>query len=97
MFGCPYRKIADEGCSAITLRDRRDEWIACGAMEALRRMALAAYDRLIGLELADVAVDGCITKAPCGGRRPGEARWIEENRASSVRRRWTREEYRWAR
>jgi hypothetical protein len=28
-------------------------------------MALAAYDRIIGLQLADIAVDGCITKAPC--------------------------------
>jgi hypothetical protein len=30
-------------------------------VEALRDMALAAYDRIVGLELADVAVDGCIT------------------------------------
>lgn len=73
VFGCAYRKIADEGCSATTLRDRRDEWIACGAMEALRRMALAAYDRLIGLELADAAVDGCVTKAPCGGEKAGRS------------------------
>ena len=73
VFGCAYRRIADEGCSATTLRDRRDEWIACGAMEALRRIALDAYDRLIGLELADVAVDGCITKAPCGGEKAGRS------------------------
>jgi hypothetical protein len=26
---------------------------------------------MIGLELADVAVDGCMTKAPCGGDRAG--------------------------
>jgi hypothetical protein len=26
---------------------------------------------VIGLELADVAVDGCLTKAPCGGERAG--------------------------
>ena len=30
-------------------------------------MALSAYDRAIGLELSGVAVDRCITKAPCGG------------------------------
>src|ERR1035441_3838103 len=28
-------------------------------------------DRMIGLELTDVAVDGCITKAPCGGEMAG--------------------------
>jgi hypothetical protein len=73
VFGCAYRRIADEECSATTLRDRRDEWIACGAMETLRAIALEAYDRFIGLELADVAVDGCITKAPCGGEKAGKS------------------------
>jgi hypothetical protein len=73
VFGCAYRRIADEECSATTLRDRRDEWIACEAMEALRGIALRAYDRFIGLELSDVAVDGCITKAPCGGERAGKS------------------------
>jgi IS5 family transposase len=34
-------------------------------------LALRAYDQMIGLELCDVAVDGCITKAPCGGERAG--------------------------
>ena len=70
VFGCAYRRIADGSCSATTLRDRRDEWIACGVIETLRTIALDAYDRFIGLELSDVAVDGgCITKAPCGGEK----------------------------
>src|ERR671933_573233 len=33
--------------------------------------ALEAYDRFVGLEVADVAVDCCITKAPCGGEKAG--------------------------
>jgi len=73
VFGCAYRRIADQECSATTLRERRDEWIACEAMETLRRIALEAYDRFIGLELADVAVDGCVTKAPCGGEKAGRS------------------------
>lgn len=73
VFGCAYRRIADEQCSATTLRDRRDEWIELGVMEALREIALLAYDRFIGLELEDVAVDGCITKAPCGGEKTGKS------------------------
>ena len=40
-------------------------WIEPGLMEKLREIFLGAYDRLIGLELSDLAVDGCITKAPC--------------------------------
>jgi hypothetical protein len=71
VFGCAYHRIADEVCSATTLRRRRDEWIEGGVMERLREMSLAAYDRTVGLELADVAVDGCITKAPCGGEKAG--------------------------
>jgi transposase len=73
VFGCAYRRIADESCSATTLRERRDEWIACGVIETLRQIALDAYDRFIGLQLADVAVDGCITKAPCGGEKAGKS------------------------
>jgi hypothetical protein len=44
--------------------------------EQLRLAVLAAYQRLFGLELAHLAVDGCITKAPCGGQVAGPARWI---------------------
>src|ERR671911_19957 len=63
VFGCAYERIADETCSATTLRDRRDEWIELGAMDALGELVLEAYDRFVGLELPDVAVDCCITKA----------------------------------
>src|SRR5919199_6888658 len=74
VFGCAYHhRIADESCSDATLRCRRDEWIDLGVMEAPREMALAAYERTIGLELSDLAVDGCITKAPCGGEKAGKS------------------------
>jgi len=73
VFGCAYRRIADDSCSATTLRDRREEWIACGVIEKLRQIALEAYDRMIGLQLAEVAVDGCIAKAPCGGEKAGKS------------------------
>jgi transposase len=69
VFGCGYRRIADPSCSATTLR--RGEWIAAGVAEQLRLAVLAAYDRLFGLELEHLAVDGCITKAPCGGQTAG--------------------------
>lgn len=73
VFGCAYCKIADASCSATTLRRRRDEWIDEGIMESLRRIVLDSYDRMIGLDLFDVAVDGCITKAPCGGQKAGKS------------------------
>ena len=71
VFGCAYERIAEEGCSATTLRRRRDEWIEAGVMATLRELALEAYDKLIGLQLSEVAVDCCITKAPCGGEKAG--------------------------
>jgi DDE family transposase len=73
VFGCAYERIADCTCSATTLRSRRDEWIELGVMEALRGLALEAYDRFVGLEVADVAVDCCITRAPCGGEKAGRS------------------------
>ena len=63
VFGCAYERIADHSCSATTLRRRRDEWIDSGVMERLRGMVLDAYDRMIGFDLSEVAVDCCITKA----------------------------------
>jgi transposase len=71
VFGCGYRRIADATCSATTLRRRRDEWISAGVAERLRRLMLGAYDRLFGLELEQLAVDSCTTKAPCGGQVAG--------------------------
>jgi transposase len=71
VFGCGYRRIADSTCSATTLRRRRDEWITAGVADQLHLLVLAAYDRLFGLELEQLAIDGCITKAPCGGQAAG--------------------------
>ena len=50
VFGCAYCRIADESCSATTLRRRRDEWISAGVVDTLQGLVLEAYDRIIGLE-----------------------------------------------
>ena len=42
------------------------EWIEAGVIDALRKMTLDAYDRIVGPEPSELAVDCCITKAPCG-------------------------------
>ncbi len=73
VLGAAYTKIADTTCSATTIRRRRDEWIDAGAFEALEQMCLDAYDRIVGLQLEDVTVDGCIVKAPCGGDAAGKS------------------------
>src|SRR5919112_323195 len=71
VFGCAYWRIADRTCSATTIRRRREEWMEAGLMDALEGIASESYDRMVGLELSDVSVDGCITKAPCGGDKSG--------------------------
>jgi len=73
VFGVGYRLIAEPGCSATTLRRRRDQWITAGVMDRLERIVRTCYDQMIGLQLADIAVDGCITKAPCGGQAAGRS------------------------
>src|SRR5215216_3241099 len=52
-------------------RRRRDEWAAARRMQHLERIALDADDRMIGLDLGNLAVGGCTTKAPCGGQTAG--------------------------
>ncbi len=73
VFGCGYERVADDHCSATTLRRRRDEWTAADVMESLRLLVLAAYDRMIGLELDRLNADGCIIKAPSGGECAGKS------------------------
>jgi transposase len=73
--GCSWvsvEAILGREVSDTTLRARRDEWIAAGVFDALRQHALHAYDRIIGLDLSEVALDGSIHKAPCGGEGTGK-------------------------
>jgi len=72
--GCSWTTVEtllDHQVSDTTLRYRRDEWIAAGVFESLAAEALAAYDRIIGLDLSEVPVDGSQHKAPCGGHGTG--------------------------
>lgn len=73
VFGVSYAKVADSTCSATTIRDRRDEWIESGIFTDLEQLCLEAYDRVVGLDLEHITVDGCITKAPCGGEAAGKS------------------------
>jgi len=57
--------------SETTLRRRRDEWVAVGAFEHLVEEAIGAFDKVIGLDLSDVSVDGSLHKAPMGGEGTG--------------------------
>ena len=73
VLGASYVKIADATCSATTIRRRRDEWIQHGIFTALEQICLDAYNKMIGLDLDTLIVDGCIVKAPCGGEAAGRS------------------------
>lgn len=53
--------------SDTTLRARRTEWVDGGVFHQLMEDCLAIYHELIGIELADVAIDGSVQLAPGGG------------------------------
>jgi hypothetical protein len=73
VHGSGYERIASADCSEGTIRRRLKEWAAAGVSEQVHTLALQGYDRMIGLELDDIAVDGCVTKAPSGGEAAGRS------------------------
>ena len=80
-FGCSYEGIADRTCSATTLRTRRDEWIGLGVFGALARIARQAYDRIVGLVLDEIAVDGASPRFLVAARSPARPQWTGASRA----------------
>jgi len=73
--GCSFEdaeRLCGNRVSDTTVRSRRDEWIAAGIFNALVAEALSAFDRIIGLDLSDAAVDGSLHKSPCGGEGTGK-------------------------
>ena len=74
--GCSWvtaERLLGGAVSDTTLRARRDEWVAAGVFDSLAAEALAAYDRIVGLDLSDASVDGSMHKAPCGGAGTGKS------------------------
>lgn len=70
--GCSWDVAARiSGAGETTLRRRRSEWTAAAVFEKLRAEAIAAYDRIIGLDLTEIAIDGSQHKAPFGGEGTG--------------------------
>ena len=73
--GCSWEdaeRLCGNKVSDTTVRTRRDEWLAAGVFDAIAAEATSAYDRVIGLDLTDVAVDGSLHKSPCGGEGTGK-------------------------
>ncbi len=73
--GCSWEdaeRLCGNQISDTTVRSRRDEWEEAGICDLLANEALAAFDKVIGLRLSDVAADGSLHKAPAGGEGTGK-------------------------
>jgi len=73
--GCSWvdaERLLGRAVSDTTLRARRDEWEEAGVIAALVDEALCAYDKIVGLDLTETAVDGSQQKAPLGGEGTGK-------------------------
>jgi len=73
--GCSFEdaeRLCGNVVSDTTVRSRRDEWIKAGVFEAIVNEAVAAYDKIIGLDFSEVAADGSAHKSPCGGEGTGK-------------------------
>ena len=85
VHGSGYERLTSPGCSDRTIRRRLKQWAAAGLAEQLHALTLQAYDQIIGLHLADIPTDGCITKAPGGGEVAGRS---PVDRGKQGRKRW---------
>lgn len=71
VHGSGYERVATRACSDRTIRRRLNTWAEQGLAQQLHALCVAAFDQMIGLDLDNLSVDGCITKAVCGGDKAG--------------------------
>ena len=75
VHGSGYEIIASRGCSDRTIRRRVVEWAGRGLGQKLHETALTAHDKIIGLELDDLAMVAS-QKPRVVGRKPVRHRSI---------------------
>lgn len=74
VVGCSWEtaeQLMRHAVSDTTMRTRNHEWVEAGIFDHLADEAIAAYDRIIELDLSECSVDGSQHKAPCGGEGTG--------------------------
>jgi transposase len=73
--GCSFEDaelLCGNKVSDTTVRTRRDEWETAGVFDAVAAEAISAYDKIVGLDLSDVSLDGSLHKSPGGGAGTGK-------------------------
>ena len=71
--GCQWKALnATRFCPGSTAHDRFQEWVAAGVFQKMWESGLMAYDDCEGLDWSWLSMDGCMTKAPLGGKKDGQ-------------------------
>jgi transposase len=73
--GCSWEdaeRLCGNKVSDTTARARRNEWVVAGVFDKVADEAIRAYDKIVGLDLSEVAVDGSLHKSPTGGEGTGK-------------------------
>ena len=71
--GCQWKALSATGiCPGSTAHDRFQEWVAAGVFLKLWQAGLMEYDQLKGIDWSWLSMDGCMTKAPLGGKKGGQ-------------------------
>ena len=73
--GCSWEdaeRLCHNTVSDTTARARRDEWVEAGVFDRVVKEAIGAYDKVIGLDLSEAALDGSQHKSPAGGEGTGK-------------------------
>src|SRR6266567_1775749 len=68
--GCQWKALdATKFCPGSTAHDRFQEWVADGVFLALWKTGLLEYDCSKGIDWEWLSMDGCMNKAPLGGKK----------------------------
>ncbi len=59
--------------SGTTARECPEEWICAGFFDAIVAEAFSGYDKIVRLDLSEVADDGSLDKASAGGEGTGQS------------------------
>ena len=71
--GCQWKALdASKFCPGSTAHDRFQEWVAAGVFCEFWKQGLLDYDGLVGIDWSFLSMDGCMTKAPLGGKKTGK-------------------------
>jgi transposase len=69
--GCQWQALDQtELCAHSTAHDRFQEWVQAGVFLKLWQAGVERFDELCGIDWNWLGLDGAMTKAPLGGKKP---------------------------